>query len=84
MWCLVCFQTPHNPHCPKNPKPLVAFHCDKCGEPVYVAELEDANCHQTPDNRIICGKCVCKMTARQALEYLGCITRTWPDWGADE
>ena len=78
MWCMVCFETPHSPLCAKHPEPLVAFHCDRCGEPVYVAELEDANSYQAPDGRIICGECVYKMTTRQALEFLGCVKRTSP------
>jgi len=77
MWCLECFTAPHAPHCTKAPSP-VAFECNKCGSAVYENELEDENCYEAPDGRIICGSCVYKMSTRQALEYLGCITRTSP------
>jgi len=78
MWCMYCFSTPHHPRCPKAPEPPVAFICDKCSNPVYEYEVDVANCYQTPDERIICGECISRMSARQALEYLGCITQKTP------
>ena len=77
MWCMTCFSTPHASNCVKAPK-SIAFDCDKCGSPVYLEELEDEDCFETPDGRIICGECVYKMSTVQALVYLGCITKTSP------
>ena len=77
MWCMECFTAPHAPHCTKAPTSIV-FYCDKCGNPVHLEELEDETCFETPDGRIICGECVYRMSTRQALVYLGCVTRTSP------
>ena len=79
MWCMTCFSTPHAPYCKKAPV-AIAFDCDKCGNAIYVDELEDETCFETPEGRIICGDCVHRMSTRQALVYLGCITRTSPDF----
>ena len=78
MWCMECFTTPHHPHCPQAPEPPIAFDCDRCGQAVYMDELEDAHCYQTPDGRIICGECIYMMSTHQLLIYLGCVTRTTP------
>jgi len=78
MWCLNCFNTPHHPSCPQAPEPPVAFVCDMCDNPVYEDEVEESQCYEAPDGRIICGDCVRRMSTRQALEYLGCIAQKTP------
>ena len=77
MWCLECFQSPHSSHCSKALKPHIAFYCDKCGDPVLESELEDANCYESPDGKMLCSACVDTMSVRDALEFLGCFKRLY-------
>ena len=71
MWCHSCFESPHNPRCPRVEEPLIAYHCEMCGKPVY--EGHESGGYAMPESGYICVVCVFTMSVGDALAYFGCI-----------
>ena len=77
MWCTNCYRTPHHPFCPRAPEPepkTALGSCTECKEPVF--ETDEGLTFESADGRYLCESCVDVLTAREALDIMGCVYRS--------